>query len=164
MAETTAVMQLPVFLFSAERFHLLIFSKILRLSHLNCLYFFPSSSCKFTWINIHSNPSLFSEMGSLVLSVSCSPTFVLETIYSYSLCQSASLSLFLSPLSLLLCLCLCFWPALCRDVCVYASLSICVFLYSFVLGYAVLCMCVFCFFMAFYLFFCFFIFLCLFLS
>lgn len=146
-----------MFLFSVERFNF-IFSKILRLSHLNSLYFFPSSPCKFTRINTQFNPSLFSEMRSLILPLPDSTTFVLETVYSYSLCQSVSLCVCL--LSLCFSLFICFRLSLCRGVCVYASVSTGVFFYGFVLVYAVLCMCVFS--VSLRLFFCFFVFLYLF--
>lgn len=86
----------PYISVSSRKVYLPTFSKILRLSHLNSLYFFPSSPCKLICINTHSNPSLFSEMRTLVLSMPDCPTFFLKPFILILVSVCVSVFCFLS--------------------------------------------------------------------
>lgn len=154
MSDTTAVMPPQCFLFSAGKFHLLNFSKIVRPSHLNSLCFFSSTPYEFSCINMFSNTLAFSDMRSWVLSMPSSSTFVLETVYSYSFCPFLCLCL----VFLCLHLCLCFWPptgmGVCVPICLYLHIPWCLSLWLCACVRGTFCVCFLSFFIPLCFFFC----------
>ena len=156
----------PMSLVSAERFHLLIFSKILRLSHLNSPCFFLS-----TPVNLHASTLILIHFRSQGWDLWSCPWSILHIcpwnhLFLFSVSVSVSLSLCLSHLFLPPSLC--FWLSLCMGrLCVCLSQSWCLPVLHLWLCAQLgggLSVCFLSFFMPLYLFFSFSIFLCLFLS